>query len=62
MSLLKFPSVRRVLYRCESTEAIISLVVVFPAEPVTCTTGRSNLSRYHDASAFSASRVSATRM
>ena len=59
MSLLRFPSVRSVSYFCVSTAAIISLVVVLPTEPVTCTTGR-NCPRYQAASAFSASRVSGT--
>ena len=60
MSLLRFPSVRSVSYFCVSTAAIISLVVVLPTEPVTCTTGSRNCPRYQAASAFSASRVSGT--
>ena len=60
ISLLRFPSVRSVSYFCASTAAIISLVVVLPTEPVTCTTGSRNCPRYQAASAFSASRVSGT--
>ena len=60
MALLKLAWVFSVENRWLSTAAIISLVVVFPALPVTCTMGISNFARYHAASAFSASSVSDT--
>ena len=62
MSLLKFSAVLSVRYLCDTTEAIISFVVVLPTEPVIWTTGMSNCPRYHDASVLSARRVSGTAM
>ena len=38
ISLLKLPAVFNTLYFCESTEAIISFVLVFPTLPVIPTT------------------------
>lgn len=45
ISLLKFPSVLSTLYRCSKTEAIISLVLVFPTLPVIPTTLQDNCVR-----------------
>ena len=62
MALLKLASVFNVENFWLSTDATISLVVVLPAEPVICTMGMGNSPRYQEASAFSAKRVSSTRM
>ena len=45
MSLLKFSGVFSTRSFAPSTAAIISLVVVFPTEPVICTKGMGNRSR-----------------
>ena len=66
MSLLKLASLERVSNFCLSTEAIKSLVVVFPADPVMATTAhasvrrRSQRSRCARASRPSAASVSST--
>ena len=61
-SLLRLPSVRRVLKRSARTQAHISLVVVLPLEPTTPTTGPANMSRQRRASAAMAFVTSGTTM